>query len=57
LKGTLDEEALARAATFTSNAFCPGEHQRAAVRVIDDTGQTSEATVDLAGFAEGSRRA
>jgi adenine-specific DNA-methyltransferase len=47
LKGTLDEEALARLAEFQSNPFTPGEHRRAAVRVIDDSGQTSEAVVSL----------
>ena len=47
LKGTLDEEALARVASFESNPFDPGEHRRAAVRVIDDNGQTSEAVVSL----------
>jgi adenine-specific DNA-methyltransferase len=47
LKGTLDEEALAKLAEFQSNPFTPGEHRRAAVRVIDDSGQTSEAVVSL----------
>jgi hypothetical protein len=47
LKGTLDEEALARLAEFQSNPFTPGEHRRSAVRVIDDSGQTSEAVVSL----------
>jgi adenine-specific DNA-methyltransferase len=47
LKGTLDEEALAKLAEFQSNPFTPGEHRRAAVRVIDDSGQTSEAVVGL----------
>jgi adenine-specific DNA-methyltransferase len=47
LKGTLDEEALAKLAEFQSNPFTPGEHHRAAVRVIDDSGQTSEAVVSL----------
>jgi adenine-specific DNA-methyltransferase len=47
LKGTLDEEALAKLAEFQSSPFEPGEHGRAAVRVIDDSGQTSEAVVSL----------
>jgi adenine-specific DNA-methyltransferase len=47
LKGTLDEEALAKLAEFQSNPFTPGEHRRAAVRVIDDSGQTSEAVISL----------
>jgi hypothetical protein len=34
-------------AEFQSNPFTPGEHRRAAVRVIDDSGQTSEAVVSL----------
>ena len=46
-KQALDEEALARLAEFQSNPFMPGEHRRAAVRVIDDSGQTSEAVVSL----------
>jgi adenine-specific DNA-methyltransferase len=47
LKGTLDEEALESLASFISNPFKPGEHKKAAVRVVDDSGQTSEAVVDL----------
>lgn len=47
LKGTLDEDALNRLAEFVSNPFELGEHGRAAVRVIDDSGQTSEAVVPL----------
>ncbi len=47
LKGTLDEEALAQLATFQSNPFTPGEHARAAVRVVDDSGQTSETVIPL----------
>ncbi|MEX1006447.1 MAG: site-specific DNA-methyltransferase [Acidimicrobiia bacterium] len=47
LKGTLDEDALAQLATFQSNPFTPGEHQRAAVRVVDFAGQTSETVIPL----------
>lgn len=47
LKGTLDEDALAHLAELVSNAFQAGEHSRAAVRVIDDSGQTSEVVVPL----------
>jgi adenine-specific DNA-methyltransferase len=47
LKGTLDEDALAQLATFQSNPFTPGEHERAAVRVVDFAGQTSETVVPL----------
>lgn len=37
LKGTLDEEELGKLAEFHSNPFTPGEHRRAAIRVIDDS--------------------
>ena len=47
LRGSLDEDALERLATFQSNAFIPGEHQRAAVRVVDFAGQTSETVIPL----------
>jgi adenine-specific DNA-methyltransferase len=47
LKGTLEEEALGKLAEFQSNPFPAGEHARAAVRVIDDSGQTSEAVLTL----------
>jgi adenine-specific DNA-methyltransferase len=47
LKGTLDEDALAQLATFQSNPFTSGEHERAAVRVVDFAGQTSETIVPL----------
>lgn len=47
LKGTLDEEALARLSELVSNPFEPGDHGRVAVRVIDDSGQTSEAVVPV----------
>jgi adenine-specific DNA-methyltransferase len=47
LKGALDEGALASLAEFQSNPFTPGEHRKAAVRVIDDSGQTSEAVIPL----------
>ena len=51
LRGSLDDGALARTQTFVSNPFAPGEYRRAAIRVIDDSGQTSEATIDLAQLA------
>jgi adenine-specific DNA-methyltransferase len=47
LKGTLDEDALAKLATFESNPFDAGTYRRIAVRVIDDNGQTSEAVMPL----------
>ncbi len=49
LRGSLDEDALARLATFQSNPFAPGKHSRAAVRVVDFAGQTSETVVPLDG--------
>jgi hypothetical protein len=48
LNRTLDEEALAKLiAEFQSNPFTPDEHRRAAVWVIDDGGQTSEAVLSV----------
>jgi adenine-specific DNA-methyltransferase len=47
LRGELDEQALARLSGFRSNGFPPGQHKRAAVRVVTDDGQTSEAVLDL----------
>jgi len=47
LRGELDEQALARLSGFRSNAFPPGQYKRAAVRVVTDDGQTSEAVLDL----------
>ena len=47
LRGELDEQALARLSGFRSNAFPPGQHKRAAVRVVTDDGQTSEAVLEL----------
>jgi len=47
LRGELDEQALARLSGFRSNTFRPGQHKRAAVRVVTDDGQTSEAVLDL----------
>jgi adenine-specific DNA-methyltransferase len=46
-QGDARRETLAKLAEFQSNPFTPGEHRRAAVRVIDDSGQTSEAVVNL----------
>jgi adenine-specific DNA-methyltransferase len=47
LKGTVDEDALEQLSTYQSNPFTPGEHRRAAVRVVDFAGQTSETVVAL----------
>ncbi len=47
LKGTLDDELLENLASFQSSPFQQGTHGKAAVRVVDDSGQTSESIVDL----------
>lgn len=47
LKGTLDRELLETLATFESMPFKPGGHKRAAIRVVDDFGSTSEAVLEL----------
>lgn len=47
LRGELDEQALGRLSGFVSNSFAPGEHKKAAIRVITDDGQTSEAVLAL----------
>ena len=47
LRSELDREALARLSGFRSNTFPPGQHKRAAVRVVTDDGQMSEAVLDL----------
>jgi adenine-specific DNA-methyltransferase len=47
LKGTVDEDALDQLSTYQSNPFEPGEHKRAAVRVVDFAGQTSETVIPL----------
>lgn len=47
LRGELDEQALGRLSGFVSNSFVPGEHKKAAIRVITDDGQTSEAVLSL----------
>jgi len=38
---------MARLATFQSNPFAPGDHERAAIRVVDFAGQTSETVIPL----------
>jgi adenine-specific DNA-methyltransferase len=47
LKGTIDPELWERLGSFRSLPFKPHEHKKAAVRVIDDSGTTSEAVLDL----------
>jgi adenine-specific DNA-methyltransferase len=47
LKDTIDEETVETMHSFTSLPFRPGPSRKAAVRVIDDAGQTSEAILDL----------
>jgi adenine-specific DNA-methyltransferase len=47
LKGTVDEELMEQLQSFQSLPFKPGEHKKAAVRVIDDAGTTSEVVLEL----------
>jgi adenine-specific DNA-methyltransferase len=47
LKGTVDEELMEQLQSFESLPFKAGEHRKAAVRVIDDAGTTSEVVLDL----------
>jgi adenine-specific DNA-methyltransferase len=47
LRAEVDEQALARLSGFQSNPFRAGEQKRAAVRVVTDDGQTSEAVLSL----------
>ena len=47
LKGTVDEALMEQLQGFESLPFGVGEHKKAAVRVIDDAGTTSEVVLDL----------
>lgn len=47
LKGTIDEEVVESMHSFKSLPFQPGSSRKAAIRVVDDAGQTSEAILDL----------
>jgi adenine-specific DNA-methyltransferase len=47
LKDTIDESVVETMHSFTSLPFRPGSSKRAAIRVVDDAGQTSEAILDL----------
>ena len=47
LRAEVDEQALERLSGFQSNPFKAGKERRAAVRVVTDDGQTSEAVLNL----------
>lgn len=47
LKGTVDEELMEQLERFESIPFEPGDNKKAAVRVVDDAGTTSEVVLDL----------
>jgi adenine-specific DNA-methyltransferase len=47
LKGTIDPGLMEQLESFESLAFGPGEHKKAAVRVVTDDGNVSEAVLDL----------
>jgi adenine-specific DNA-methyltransferase len=47
LKGTVDEELMDQFERFESIPFEAGEHKKAAVRVVDDAGTTSEVVLGL----------
>ncbi|MDQ3672726.1 MAG: site-specific DNA-methyltransferase [Actinomycetota bacterium] len=47
LKGAVDEELMEQLERFESLPFTAGEHAKAAVRVVDDAGTTSEVVLDL----------
>jgi adenine-specific DNA-methyltransferase len=47
LKGTVDEELMEQLERFESLPFEGGEQAKAAVRVVDDAGTTSEVVLDL----------
>jgi adenine-specific DNA-methyltransferase len=47
LKGTVDEELMEQLERFESIPFAPGENRKAAVRVVDDAGTTSEVVLEL----------
>jgi adenine-specific DNA-methyltransferase len=51
LKGTIDEEVVNSMHSFTSLPFKLGPSRKAAIRVVDDAGQTSEAILDLEALA------
>ena len=47
LKGTIDPELWEQLQSFQSLPFKPGDHRKAAVRVVDDSGTISEAVLDI----------
>lgn len=47
LKGTIDPELMEQLESFESLPFIPGEHKKAAVRVVEDSGTVSEVVLDL----------
>jgi adenine-specific DNA-methyltransferase len=47
LKGSIEPELMEQLKSFVSLPFEPGEHGKAAVRLVDDAGTTSEAVLDL----------
>lgn len=47
LKGTVDPELMEQLESFESLPFSRGETGKAAIRVVDDSGTTSEAVLDL----------
>jgi adenine-specific DNA-methyltransferase len=47
LKGTIETDIMNQLTSFESLPFKPGQHRKAAVRVVDDSGTTSEAHLDL----------
>jgi adenine-specific DNA-methyltransferase len=49
LKDTIDQEVVETMHSFVSLPFEPGPTRKAAIRVVDDAGQTSEAIIDLDG--------
>ncbi|MEJ7876116.1 MAG: hypothetical protein WKF62_05595, partial [Solirubrobacterales bacterium] len=49
LRGTIDQEVVETMHSFVSLPFKPGSAGKAAIRVVDDAGQTSEAILDLKG--------
>jgi adenine-specific DNA-methyltransferase len=53
LKDSIDESVVATMHSFSSLPFVPGSSKRAAIRVVDDAGQTSEAILDLEAWLNG----
>jgi hypothetical protein len=47
LKDTIDQDIVESMHSFVSLPFEPGPTRKAAIRVVDDAGSTSEAVIDL----------